>query len=362
MSNTTYIEAIDSLTEGFCRLKGIGSVNPSDQSAVSIQFEEWEWEVGVGLYGFWHYARYTGNSSLINALGQWYEWQIERGLPEPQINTTAPMIALTLLAEYQGRQEWMGIIEGWADRLMAVIPRTEEGGFQHVVKERPNTGQLWDDTLFMTGLFLAKAGVLLGRDDLVKEAERQFLVHARFLADTKTGLWYHGWTFEGRHNFAEAFWARGNAWVTVAIPELLSLVPDQISPAIKDYLAGVLQSQAKALTSLQADSGMWHTLLDDSESPVESSAVAGIAYGLLKGYRMGLLDDGAKQAGLKAVKAVLSCINDDGILMYASDGTAMGHDLQYYHDIPATPVPYGQALAMMLMTEVVQGEWFAELQ
>ena len=39
---------------GFCRLKNLDEVGVSDGFA--IHFEEWEWEVGVGLYGFWRFA------------------------------------------------------------------------------------------------------------------------------------------------------------------------------------------------------------------------------------------------------------------------------------------------------------------
>ena len=64
------------------------------------------------------------------------------------------------------------------------------------------------------------------------------------------------------------------------------------------------------------------------------------------------------QSGLAALDAVISRIDSKGILLEASDGTAMGHDIQYYFDIPNTPVPYGQALAMMCVTELIQGEWY----
>ena len=58
---------------------------------------------------------------------------------------------------------------------------------------------------------------------LVEEAVRQVLVHAHYLADRETGLWFHGSTFAGDHNFARARWARGNAWITVGILELMDL-------------------------------------------------------------------------------------------------------------------------------------------
>ena len=94
-----------------------------------------------------------------------------------------------------------------------------------------NHNQLWDDTLFMTCLPLARASILLQRPAYLQLAITQFLLHTQYLCDTRTGLWFHGWQFAERreqesngHNFAEARWARGNCWVTLAIPMLLELM------------------------------------------------------------------------------------------------------------------------------------------
>lgn len=355
------VETLIKLSSGLCGLKGIGDFNPSSIEEINLEFEEWEWEIGVGIYGLFQYAKYTNNKSLFSAMEKWFDSQISKGLPEPQINTTAPMITLALMIEINQRDDWKLLINNWADYLMKSLPRVYDGGFQHVVKERENKGQLWDDTLFMTGLFLAQAGQVLERMDLIHEAELQFLTHSQYLADNKTGLWFHGWTAEGNHNFAEAFWARGNSWITVAIPELFALVGDKLNPAIKQHLKSLFRRQVDALIDFQADNGMWHTIVDDSSSPQESSAVAGFSYGILKGCRLGLagahnIDDVVNSA-LAGLNAITARIDENGILLEASDGTAMGHDIQYYFDIPNTPVPYGQALAMMLITEVIQGEW-----
>jgi unsaturated rhamnogalacturonyl hydrolase len=93
---------------------------------------------------------------------------------------------------------------------------------------------------------MAKIGLVLGRPQYVEEgpfqsplppidgptssltfarlvrynaAKYQFLLHIQYLMDTTTGLWFHGWQFEGTggHNFARALWARGNCWVGVDI-------------------------------------------------------------------------------------------------------------------------------------------------
>jgi len=306
--------------------------------------------VGVGLYGQFRDAERRGDTASIAALTRWYDWQITRGLPPRQVNSTAPMLALALLAARTNRPEWRALCEDWAHWLMTDLPRCAEGGSEHVVKEGRRPGQLWDDMLFMAVLFLAASGRAFDRPDWVSEAHYQFLTHIRHLSDPETALFFHGWCDHGRHNYARARWARGNAWVTIAIPELFAIAPPA-DPALKRYLATVLHAQITALTPLQSNNGMFHTLLDDPASPQESSATAGIAYGILAGIREGLLPPGTAAIVTKAQSAILTRIAPGGLLQEVSDGTAAGPDLAFYHTIPNTPTPYGQALATLFLLE-----------
>ncbi|KAG6833727.1 hypothetical protein H0H87_001159 [Tephrocybe sp. NHM501043] len=83
-------------------------------------------------------------------------------------------------------------LDSWAEWVMYDMPRTEEGGLQHITYLVDNHQQLWDDTLMMSVLPLAKIGLVLGRDEYIEEAKRQFLLHIKYLADQQTGLWFHG--------------------------------------------------------------------------------------------------------------------------------------------------------------------------
>ncbi|WP_104841058.1 glycoside hydrolase family 88 protein [Sinorhizobium fredii] len=346
---------IDKVASAFSRLKGIKEGLVGADHVGGIQFDEWDWEVGVGLYGFLRRAIATDDRKAIDDLVGWYAWQIERGLPPRQINSSAPMLPLVILTEHVDRPDFRALVEDWADWLVHKLPKTEDGGFQHVVKERLNDGELWDDTLFMACLFLARAGVICDRRDWIDEAVYQFMVHTRYLSDPITGLWYHGWTFNGRHNFAKAFWARGNAWITVAIPELFELVPS-LNPSDKRFLSNVLASQVRALKRHQRDDGMFHTLVNDPTSPVETSATAGIAYGILRGIEAGILRQEDRVHADRALMAVLGQIDAEGVVQGVSDGTPMGHDLDFYRRIPNLPTPYGQALTMLLLIDVLLEE------
>lgn len=344
--------ALDRLVAGMTGLRADGRFDEPNLDGTPgdyVSFDSWEWPQGVGLYGLVKLWARTGDASLLATIEDWYDRRIAAGLPAMNVNTTAPMLALSELWRRRRQPRFEPVLRDWARRVVETMPRTPEGGFQHNVSDRINDDELWDDTLFMVALFLASFGEASGERRYVDEAERQFLVHARYLADTRSGLWFHGWTFSGRHNFARALWGRGNSWITVGILDLVDMA--EISPSVRAYLLGVLETQIAALLRLQAPSGAWRTLLDDPASYEEISATAGFGYGLMKAARIGLGPADWRKAGLKALAAVLANVGDDGVVANVSYGTRMGHDLQFYRDIPIQPTGYGQALAILCLAE-----------
>ena len=343
---------LQQLVKGITELKDNGRFNEPNLDGSPgdyISFNSWEWPQGVGLFGLvrlWESAR---ESALEQIISDWFSRRISAGLPKLNINTTAPMLPLALFWSHTRDKKWEEVLHAWADDVMTKSPRTPEGGFQHVVSDGVNDNELWDDTLFMVALFLACFGSASGRKELVEESIRQFLVHTKYLADPATGLWFHGWSFNDHNNFAKARWARGNAWITAGILEFLEF--SKVEGGLKEFFIGTLRAQVETLLKYQAPSGAWHTLLDDSTSYEETSATAGIAYGLLKASRMGIGNQDWKSAGLRALNAVRSNIDESGTVLNVSYGTRMGRTLQFYKDIPIQPTAYGQALAMLCLVE-----------
>jgi len=319
-------------------------------------WNDWEWTHGIGLFGMLRYWQQTGDERAYTIMLDWFRDRFAAGTPTKNINTVSPFLTLAYLYDHNRDQTYLPYLDTWAEWLMAPdgLPKTEEGGFQHIVYNDENPGELWDDTLMMSVLPLAKIGLLLGRPHYVEEAKRQFLLHIKYLFDKKTGLWFHGWDFNGRHNFAEALWARGNCWITVAIPELIELLDLQPGDAFRGFLIDTLEAQVKTLAETQDESGLWHTLVMDKSSYLEASATAGFAYGILKSVRKGYIGRQYEAVGLKAIEGVLANISEDGELQQVSFGTAMGDSLQFYKDIALTSMPYGQSLAILALAEFMR--------
>ena len=329
----------------------VSELGRSEEEA--LRLSAWDWTHGIGLFGLFKCYKLTNNEKYLDDISNWFEDRLKLGLPDKNVNTVAPLLTMAFLYEIRPDARARMIMKEWAEWIMNGMKRTEEGGIQHQHAELENCQELWDDTLIMSVLFLAKAGLLFHRRDYIEEAIYQFLVHAKYLTDTKTGLWYHGWTFQERNNFANALWGRGNCWVTIFIPEFLEML--ELPNAIQKYAVFALDSQVRALEKVQSLSGMWHTLLDDCHSYEEASCTAGFCYGILKGIRKGYLSKEYEACGKKALEAVMEKISPDGELMEVSYGTNVGRTLEHYKTIPMSKMHYGQALALLALIEGM--EW-----
>lgn len=314
-----------------------------------MSLEPWEWPQGVAVYAMMKIYQATGDASLLQTLKDWYARHLRQGLPSRNINTTAPMLTLTLLYEETQDAQYAPLIADWAEWVMHDLPRTEEGGFQHITTHEPNPGQLWDDTLFMTVLFLYRAGVALHQPAWCEEAKYQFLLHIKYLHAPETGLWYHGWTFEGHHHFGRAFWARGNSWFTCGGVDFLSWLPEE--DAVRRLILQTWREQCLALCRLQdEETGLWHTLLNHPDSYLETSASAAIAYGLLRGTDLKLLPEECRAHAEKALHGVLAMVAEDGTVGGVSYGTPVGDTEDFYRTIPIQPTAYGQGLTFLMLT------------
>ncbi|MEE0799887.1 MAG: glycoside hydrolase family 88 protein [Gemmiger sp.] len=327
---------------------------------------EWDWPQGVGLYGLLRMMQYTGSRQYVDFLNDWFAGNLRQGLPSHNINTTTPLLTLADFNLWVHNPEFEKLCLDWADWLMTCLPRTREGGFQHVTSAngdrqgvRLNENEMWIDTLFMTVLFLNRMGHRYHRDDWVDESIHQVLLHIKYLYDTHTGLFYHGWSFNRMDNFGGVFWCRGNSWFTLGILDWLEDFRGTLNRGVKTLVTDTYKAQVSALCRLQSESGLWHTVLDDPTSYEEVSGSAAITAGLLKGIRTGILDDGCLPVAARAVRAILDNIDEDGTVRNVSAGTGMGMNADHYKNILIEPMAYGQSLTILALAEALAA-WYGK--
>ena len=321
---------------------------------------EWDWPQGVGLYGLFKIMQLTGREDYREFLHDWFKNSIAKGLPSRNINTTTPLLTLVGLNEHYNDPEFEELCVDWAKWLLECIPRTRWGGFQHVTSAngdrqgvRLNENEMWIDTLFMTVLFLNRMGQKYHNHEWIDESIHQVLMHIKYLCDTHTGLFFHGWSFNRMDNFGGIFWCRGNSWFTLGILDYLDMFKGTLNHGVKTFILDTYLAQVKALKNLQDDSGLWHTVLDDPSSYVEVSGSSAIAAGILKGIRSGILSDSFLECAERAVSAVMNNIAPDGTVLNVSGGTGMGLDAGHYKNILIAPMAYGQSLTILALVEAL---------
>lgn len=352
MENDNYTRLLKKAAHAMINMKNEGFSEKYPVGLIDISL--WEWPQGVGLYGLYQYYSQTGDKEIYCFLRDWFDSHLSGPMPERNVNTTCPMLTLAFLYEETNDRIYGDTCRDWASWVMNDLIRTGDNAFQHMITGDANDSQILIDTLFMTVLFLAKAGILFQRPEYVEEAKKQCLIHIKYLYDISCGLYFHGYDFKGKHHYGSVHWARGNSWYTCGLVDLLDMVP--MEGGIRDYLLDTYRAQVAALAGLQAGDGMWHTILDDDSSYVESSATAAFAYGILKGVRKGYLPKEYENYAKKAIEGVLRRIDSEGVVQDVSYGTPVGWNAEFYKEIPVCPMTYGQALPILMLAEALRHE------
>lgn len=320
-----------------------------------IDINCWEWPQGVGLFGLYKYYNITKDNEILDFLFSWYDSRILEGTPEKNVNTTSPMLTLTYLYETSKKPEYLDLIKEWADWIMEEkgLIRTGDDCFQHMITGDPNDGEILIDTIFMTLLFLARSSKILNRPHYLDEVNFQLLNHIKYLFNKESGLFYHGYNFNLKHNYGKIHWGRGNCWYTVAILEYLNEF--NIDPSLHRHFISVYKAQVDAIKK-HADTkeSLWHTVIDDADSYMEISGSAGFLCGIIKGVKQGVLKESEYSSLIEnALANILSYIEEDGTVKNVSYGTPIGYDKEFYLNIPIHPMTYGQALMILCLAEAM---------
>ena len=184
--------------------------------------------------------------------------------------------------------------------------------------------QMWLDGLYMGAAFYAEYLAMFAADDSDgwSDIALQFTTIHAHTYDAGKSLNYHGWsanpsdansfwanTRDPFKGCSREFWGRGMGWYAAALADVLDLMPREHP----DYqaVAEIFVQVAEGICRWQDPrSGVWYQLLQYDDSYVsargrrnylEASASCMFTYALLKGIRLGLLDNA--EFGPVAVKA-----------------------------------------------------------
>jgi unsaturated rhamnogalacturonyl hydrolase len=233
--------------------------------------------------------------------------------------------------------------------------RTPDGAYI----PHPPALEVWIDVCYFTAPALALLGRISGDSTMIERAADQMIVHRDHLIDPASGLFWHV-AYIDRKSHSQCLWARGNSWFSIAAPQVLTEIEAagesrRLASKI-EKIRDALASQLNRIVSLQDESGLWHTVIDRSDSYVEASSAAGFALALGRALRTrlpGLVEARARDAYSRALAAISSKIDANGAFNGVSQQTPPG-DFAFYNSIEVGTAPFATGVCMMALSEALE--------
>lgn len=309
-------------------------------------FVGWSYPNGVSLSACQLLTQVTGDTSYANFAYRFFDFTFQampyfrllqqKGLVKTQpydkmINMKALdhcgsiSAALIKTEKYRHDPRFRSWIDTVANYISNKQFRLQDGT---IARERPQPESLWGDDMYMCIPFLAQMGSLTGETKYYDDAVKQVVQLSARLFDAQAGLYDHGWN-QNSSEYDPAFhWARANAWCTVAMAELLSVLHTD-HPGRAQVLH-LYRSHIKRLAELQDGTGLWHNLLDRPETFLETSASALFVYSIAKGINEGWISHVYGPVAVTGWNAVATQVLPNGEVSGIVEGTTLAHDNTYY--------------------------------
>ncbi len=195
--------------------------------------------------------------------------------------------------------------------------------------------RFWVDDMYMVGSLQVQAYRSLHEPIYLDRAYAQLLGYCEKLQQLD-GLFFHTPDTPFR-------WGRGNGWAAAAMTEILLASPEDHPQRPK--LLEAYRLMMKGLVEHQDPKGLWHQLLDDPESYIETSGSGMFIFALATGARKGWLpEEPYRNAVLKAWPTLAGYLDADGNLKDVCIGTGALNNKTYYLTRPRqTGDLHGQA-------------------
>lgn len=272
-------------------------------------FGRWDYPLGVTMYGLLRTGKQLNRADItqyalqhIRSCTDWYEYSLwdYKQYGFPSINHQLVLIKMldncgsfgsAMLEAYSltGDEAFARIAHVIADFMLNKLERRDDGAFYRICEGEYAANTMWADDLYMSTPFLIRYAKLLGEEEALNEAARQFLLYQKYLFMEEQSIISHVYDF--KYNQATRVpWGRGNGWVVFALSELLEQLPKH-HPAYEELIQ-FFNSHVNGIMSLQSECGLWHQVLNEPTSYKEASCTAMFVYAIARGIRMGWLTNG----------------------------------------------------------------------
>lgn len=200
-------------------------------------------------------------------------------------------------------------------------PRTETGNFWHK-KIYPN--QIWLDGLYMAQVFSTRFQKEFGDKDY-SDVVNQFKNVRRLMFDENKKLFYHGcdcsktafWA-DKQTGCSKNFWLRAIGWFCISLIDNIDYIDDE--NARKELCSLFAEAIEGIAQYADPETGMYWQVVDQGGREgnyLETSGSSMIAYAMMKGARLGVIDKKYAAMGRKTFDGICKKylkITDDGDL------------------------------------------------
>ena len=191
-----------------------------------------------------------------------------------------------------------------ADKLYFYLknraPKTIDGIIYHFNIKN----QIWVDAYYMAPPFLC----LYGDQE---EAMKQIKGFRKYLFCEKNHMLYHQWEDDLQIHCRKLFWGVGNGWALAGITRVINMVKDGED---KSYLIDYVTKLLNGCLKHQRQDGLFHDILDDPTSFVETNVGQMIAYSIYRGVMRGYLNKDYIAAADRIRKAVNKKVDNLGFV------------------------------------------------
>lgn len=302
--------------------------NPKSET-IDVSGVKWSYAAAVELEGILAAARAYDNKEMLDYVLNYTDFFVNPDGTIKAFNKDAYNIdnvkgGVEILQAYDitGDEKYKKAADNIYDQLLS-HPRTKSKNFWHK-KIYPH--QAWLDGLYMGQPFYAEyVNRYLNSDPkLWDDIANQFLTVGKKTYDPATGLYRHGWDEKKKQFWAdrrtgqsEHAWGRAMGWYMWAITDVLEKMP--VNHPKRPEMLQLLKSIANGVVKYQdPESGVWYQVMDSPKRQgnyLEATASAMFVYNLLRGVRLGLLDQSFLAPAKKGYEGMVKTFvkeNEDG--------------------------------------------------
>lgn len=223
------------------------------------------------------------------------------GITDPASNGEAVLLAYKMT----GDEKFKKAAEAQFQYLKNTAPKTSDGILHHVTYAK----QVWSDSPFMAPPFIALMG---DYDEAVKQIEGM----RKYLMNPEKKMYYHIWD-EQKNDFArKLFWGGGNGWTAAAIAKIINTLPKENETHRKKLITWG-KEVIDGCTAYMRPEGLYHDIIDDPNSFVETNLSQMLAFSIYTGVKAGWLSPEYKLKADKMRQGARSKIDKYGIVQGA---------------------------------------------